>query len=64
MKDETGLADILISFCAIGCIVAGVTSIYGGIAAINNHNDFIGAGICLAAAGLCFGVILIATLRK
>ncbi|MEJ2649027.1 MAG: hypothetical protein P8016_11545 [Sedimentisphaerales bacterium] len=64
MKDEKGLTDISIGICVIGCIVAGVTAIYGGIIAINDHNDFIGAGICLASAALCFGVILIATLRK
>lgn len=64
MKDETGLADITISICAIGCIVAGLTAIFGGILAIKDHNDFIGAGVCLAAAALCFGAILIAVLRK
>ena len=64
MKDENGLAEKAIGLCVIGCIVAGVAAIYGGIIAIKDHNDFSGAGICLAAAALCFGAILVAILRK
>lgn len=64
MKDEKGLANISIGLCVIGCIVAGVTSLCGGILGIKDHNDFAGAGICLVSAALCFGVVLIAMLRK
>ena len=64
MEEEKGLANIAVGLCVIGCIVAGVTAIFGGILAIKDHNDFIGAGICLASAALCFGVIMFALLRK
>jgi hypothetical protein len=64
MKDEKGLANVAIGLCVIGGIVAGVTSIYGGIIGIKDHSDFTGAGICLASAALSFGVILVAILRK
>jgi len=49
MKDEKGLANVAIGLCVMGCVVAGVTSIYGGILGIKNHHDFTGAGICLAS---------------
>ncbi len=64
VKDENGLANIAIGICVIGCIVAGVISIYGGIQGIEDHNDFTGAGICLASAAVCFGFVLISMLRK
>ena len=64
MKDEKGLANVTIGLCVIGCIVTSVISLYGGILGIKDHNDFTGAGICLASAALCFGLVLIAMLCK
>ncbi len=64
MKEERGLANAVIGLCALGCMVAGIASIYGGIIGLEHQSDLSGAGICLAAAGLCFGLVLIAILRK
>lgn len=64
MKEESGLANAVIGLCVLGCMVAGIISIYSGIVGLENQGDLTGAGICLAAAGLCFGLVLIAILRR
>ena len=64
MTDDRTRVNAAIGLCVIGCIVAGIAGTCGGIAAVFSDGDFIGGGICLASAGLSFGLALIAMLLK
>ena len=45
MEEEKGLANIAVGICVIGCIVAGITSVYGGIEAIHDRHNYLGSGV-------------------
>lgn len=49
---------------ALGCLVTGAGSLFLGLAAVLDKNDFIAAGLCLLASACAFGFLANALFRK
>ena len=55
-RQETKLASAILGLCTVCSLVVGLLGILFALIAIGD-NDFTGAGVCLAAAALAFGLL-------
>lgn len=62
MTTETRKAETAGGLAVIGCLAAGFAALFGAIAGFFSLN-VIGVGVCLAAAGISFGLAANAIFR-
>ncbi len=62
MKKENNISETLVGVSMIGCTAAGVMGIIFALISVFSL-DWIGAGICLTASGVSFGLLANAVLR-
>ncbi|MBL7220421.1 MAG: hypothetical protein ISS69_09925 [Phycisphaerae bacterium] len=48
----------------VGCFVVGIAGLFGAVAAICDFKDSTGAGVCLIASAIAFGLAANAVFRK
>ena len=48
----------------IGCFIVGIAGLFGAVAAICDFKDSTGAGVCLIASAISFGLAANAVFRK
>jgi hypothetical protein len=63
MPDKNNLPTALVGISLIGCAAVGILGIIFAVISVLSL-DWIGAGVCLTASGLSFGLLVNAVLRS
>ena len=64
MKQDRRQASMIPGITIIGCFVVGVAGLLGAIAGMFDFNNPTGAGACLVASAIAFGLAANAVFRK
>jgi hypothetical protein len=64
MKQDRERLSAIPGIVIVGCFVVGVAGLFGAAVAICDFKDSTGAGVCLVASAIVFGLAANAVFRK